>query len=331
MPWSGGTFTRIENWVNDKNANIPITASRMDIDSNDFTSGINSCLNKDGSNTPTAPLNMGSFRLTNLADGTLLTDAASVSQVQAGTISWGIAGGYANALTLTLSPAQTSIADGTVIGLRAGTANTATAPTFALNGTTARAITKLGGLPLLPGDIRGQYAETWLRYNSGNTRWELLNPANLFGILGKSGATTSTGADTTEDTLATIALPANVFGANGVIKFQLLFQTTNSGNAKTARVRWSGGSGTVIASHSMANAAGGLIVGLIQGTNATNAQLTSSYQMFTPAGTPTVAIGINSAIDTTGATTFAVTGQKVSAGETMSLLGYVFELVSDGT
>ncbi len=177
MPWSGGQFTRIYNWVNDKNAGIPITASRMDGDSDDFASGINNCIAKDGSNTPTANLNLGSFRYTSVGSGTALTDAVNLNQVQAGVLNWGVASGTADALTLTLSPAQTTIADGTIVGVRAASANATTAPTFALNGTTARTIVRTGGLPLAIGDIPGQYAEFFLRYNSANTRWELLNPA----------------------------------------------------------------------------------------------------------------------------------------------------------
>lgn len=183
MPWSGGSFTRIYNWVDDKNAGIPITASRMDGDSDDFASGINNCIAKDGSNTPTSAMNWGNFRLTGLGPGTNLTDAANIQQVQTGILNWGIAGGTSDALTLTISPADVSIDDGTLVCVRAGFANATTTPTFAFNATTARTITKIGGLPLAPFDIEGALAEIFLRYNSANTRWELLNPANVGMVL----------------------------------------------------------------------------------------------------------------------------------------------------
>ncbi len=57
MPWSGGTYTRgYPSWTNDANANLPISATKFDVEDNDFASGISFCLNKDGSSTPTGPL-----------------------------------------------------------------------------------------------------------------------------------------------------------------------------------------------------------------------------------------------------------------------------------
>lgn len=88
-----------------------------------------------------------------------------------------VAGGSADALTATYAPAVVTFSDGLLLSLRAASANTSTAPTFSPNGLTARAITKAGGLPLIQGDIAGSTHELLLRYNSANTRWELLNPA----------------------------------------------------------------------------------------------------------------------------------------------------------
>jgi hypothetical protein len=49
-----GTFNRIYNWVNDKNNNIDITASRMDGEDNGFATGLSTCITKDGQQTTTA-------------------------------------------------------------------------------------------------------------------------------------------------------------------------------------------------------------------------------------------------------------------------------------
>src|SRR3990167_6250853 len=82
MAWSGGTFSRIHDWTADRDASAPITASRMDADSDDFTTGINACLVKDGSNSPSAAMDWGGFRLTDLGDATARTDAITAKQVQ---------------------------------------------------------------------------------------------------------------------------------------------------------------------------------------------------------------------------------------------------------
>lgn len=134
-------------------------------------------INVDGTMAFAANQSMGSNRLTNLADGTSAHNAVNVGQLQANLVGWADAGGTANAITATYSPALTALTDGMICFLRAGAVNTSTTPTFAPNGLTARTITKLGNVALLYGDIAGAGHELILRYKSSGTRWELLNPA----------------------------------------------------------------------------------------------------------------------------------------------------------
>ena len=73
MPWSAGTFTRTygsTGWQGDAAAGTPIVADRHDTNDQDLATGVNACLNKDGSNSMTANLNMGGFIPTNLGAGT---------------------------------------------------------------------------------------------------------------------------------------------------------------------------------------------------------------------------------------------------------------------
>lgn len=83
MAWSGsGVFARIHNWINDRDAAINITASRMDAEDDNLAAGINACLAKNGENAATGNLDIGGFRLTNVANGSASTDAATVAQVR---------------------------------------------------------------------------------------------------------------------------------------------------------------------------------------------------------------------------------------------------------
>ena len=88
MVWSGGNYTKGNNatggWTGDASLGIGIEAGRHDTQDNDFATGINQCLNKDGSNAATGNLNLGSNKLTNVAVGTASTDAVNLGQVQAG-------------------------------------------------------------------------------------------------------------------------------------------------------------------------------------------------------------------------------------------------------
>ena len=83
----------------------------------------------------------------------------------------------ADALTATFSPSITSLAAGTLVYVRAASANTTTTPTFQANATAAKVIVKGNGVALNPGDIAG--AGHWLElvYDATLDRWVLSNPA----------------------------------------------------------------------------------------------------------------------------------------------------------
>lgn len=179
MPWNGsGTFNRIFSWVADKAAGLDIIASRMDTDTNDIAAqGFGNCLTRDGQGQPTANLPMAGFRHTGVQNAVTRSDYSSFGQVQDGLPNWTIAGGSADAITATFTPALTVLNDGQLCFFRASAANATTTPTFSPNGLTARTITKAGGVAVVAGDIPGNLAEVALRYNSANTRWELWNPS----------------------------------------------------------------------------------------------------------------------------------------------------------
>lgn len=109
----------------------------------------------------------------NIASGVL-----SVGGVQVN-LNWVAAGGTADAITATYSPAVPSLTDGLLCFFRATASNATTTPTFAPNGLTAHTITKKGGAVLSVGDIPGNLSEVILRYNLASTRWELLNPVAI--------------------------------------------------------------------------------------------------------------------------------------------------------
>jgi hypothetical protein len=69
MPFNGsGVFVRNYSWVADAAASIPITATRMDADTNDITLGLTDCITRDGQSTAMANIPMGGFTLTNIAN-----------------------------------------------------------------------------------------------------------------------------------------------------------------------------------------------------------------------------------------------------------------------
>lgn len=84
MPWSAGVFTRYygsTGWVDDRDAATKILATRHDTHDQDLGDGINACLKKDGTNAASANLDIGGFKLTNVADPTSAQHAATKNYV----------------------------------------------------------------------------------------------------------------------------------------------------------------------------------------------------------------------------------------------------------
>lgn len=97
-------------------------------------------------------------------------------------IPWAVAGGAADTISVTYSPAIAALTDGLTLQFRASAANATTAPTFSPNGLTAHPITKYGGMTLEAKDIPAALAECLVVYNLANTRWELLDAATSTGF-----------------------------------------------------------------------------------------------------------------------------------------------------
>jgi hypothetical protein len=82
MPWAGGSYSKGNSgtggWTGDASLGIGIEAGRHDTQDNDFATGINQCINKDGSNAFTGDPNLGGFKPTNIAAGTASAPAICV-------------------------------------------------------------------------------------------------------------------------------------------------------------------------------------------------------------------------------------------------------------
>lgn len=202
MPWSGGNYTKGNSatggWSGDQSAGIGIEAGRHDTQDNDFATGINQCLNKDGSNTATANLNIGNFRITNTGAATARTDAAQVAQVQDGDYIWlGTTAGTATAQTASATPAITAYKAGqkfrAIIG--AGLGSTGASPnghTININGVGAKQIVSNDGLNSSPtagswvagAVIEWIYDGTYMRIANDPGGWQTItvNTSTFTGV-----------------------------------------------------------------------------------------------------------------------------------------------------
>lgn len=212
MAW----FNKIYSWVTDFNQGIGTRADRHDAQDNAFVNGIcaawlvnptangqNPAFNGGVSSTPTVNVNMGGYRMTNAANGVSAQDFATVSQLTGGADSpvWGgVAGGTANVVTITLSPALAAYANGIYILFVVGTTNTGNV-TVNVNGLGAISVLKNGSKQLEAGDwVAGTTQE--IVYYNGN--FQLVS--NVNGLVTQTGASlycTATG--TANALLATLS------------------------------------------------------------------------------------------------------------------------------
>ena len=97
------------------------------------------------------------------------------------------AGGTADAITATYSPAPAALVAGLTLYVRAASANATTTPQFSPNGLTGKVIVKNNNQALAVGDIAG--AGHWLHlvYDATNGVWELMNPATFIGAVQTGG------------------------------------------------------------------------------------------------------------------------------------------------
>jgi hypothetical protein len=139
-----------------------------------------------------------------------------------------------------------------------------------------------------------------------------------FGVSGASVVHTGT---TNETVLATIAVDAGAFGANGYVDVEgFITAITNNANAKTIRVRFgasgAGTGGTAIAAMAGASLATYGFRVRIANSNATNAQ----HGGLNNGSWGGAAAAINTAtIDTTAATEIVITAELANSGDSLTL------------
>jgi len=98
------------------------------------------------------------------------------------------AGGTADAITATYSPAVAALTNGMTLNVRATAANATTTPTFTpASGTiAAKTIVKGAGAALVAGDIAGGGHWIELQYDAALDKWVLLNPATGVSVSQRS-------------------------------------------------------------------------------------------------------------------------------------------------
>lgn len=149
--------------------------------------------------------------------------------------------------------------------------------------------------------------------------------AGLWYPLAASAVAVSAGANTDENTLATIAIPAAAMGANGQLRITTVWTVTNSGNNKTLRVRLGGIAGTQFLSAAVTTVATVRNQLFLANRNSQSSQV-GGINSTTSFGTSSSVL-TTATVDTSAAVDLVITGQKASSGETLTLESYLVELL----
>lgn len=163
-----------------------------------------------------------------VADRAQLVNAIIKKGMQNTAFSTGTAGGSADAITSSYTPAVAALTNGMTLRVRAASANATTTPTFTpASGTiAAKTIIKGAGAALVAGDIAGDGHWIDLQYDSTLDRWVLLNPAT--GV-SSAAAKASTAEITAESAVNKYISPDRLSSSKRVTKAWCNFDGTLSG------------------------------------------------------------------------------------------------------
>ena len=135
-------------------------------DFSDIAAALTASIAKDGQTVPTANLPMGTYKHTGVGNASARDQYAAMGQLQDGGGIWcGTAGGTADAITLTPTPAISAYATGQRFEFKAGAAANTTAVTFAISGLTTIA-GQVNGAACSGGEIE---ANKWYRITFSDT------------------------------------------------------------------------------------------------------------------------------------------------------------------
>lgn len=147
--------------------------------------------------------------------------------------------------------------------------------------------------------------------------------------IGQATVAVGTGALTTEVTLATISVPANVMGLNGGLRVIVHYQISGVANTKILRLKW-GGSTIFTVNYAAADQISGLSEFVILNRNATNAQEAQGY--YTSPTNVLTGLGVQTrAIDSTAVTSVVITGQTTNAADEVQMDVTTVELIRSGS
>lgn len=155
---------------------------------------------------------------------------------------------------------------------------------------------------------------------SGKT---LTAPRGVWYVLEASTGALTVSAVTTEETLATVVVPAGAMGPNGALRWTVLWEFTNGVDDKTPRVKLGG---TVFSGQVLTTTASFGDIRTVRNMNSQSSQITTGATTTVSLGS-TAVVPTTGAVDTSSAQNLLFTGQKETAGNLLRLHYYIVEVL----
>lgn len=146
--------------------------------------------------------------------------------------------------------------------------------------------------------------------------------SNVYTLYQK-GIGSSAPANTSENTLFTFTVPANTLGKNGMLRVTTEWTCTNNANIKTVRMRFGAG-GVVAMERVLTSASLAVVQSKLSNRNGAASQVTYSTANL---DSSTSSEFRTSTADTAIDQTFVITGQKVTAGDTLTVETILVEII----
>jgi len=222
MPWTGGVYSLPTNVSNYASAGGLVVASVFASAHDDLAAGINTCITKDGTNTPTANLPMGGNKHTNVKSAASRTDYLMTEQA---ITQWPVylvdQNTGAQSTSISCSPPigawPTNNAEGHTAKVKMiasypslTTGNTPT--TFLHIATTGEAILTPSGNNLWPNALKSGHIYDFVH---DGTQWRVQNPTPATHIFAVDGLALNAG-DTTMTLSTSFSTTANIYIAENL-------------------------------------------------------------------------------------------------------------------
>jgi hypothetical protein len=147
-------------------------------------------------------------------------------------------------------------------------------------------------------------------------------------MMGASATQVSLTGTTAETVMATVTIPANALGPNGMIRVQAFFSgMTSSANTKTIRYRLNGLSGTSMVSLPFSTVTTGNLQGYIQNRGSVTSQVGWGSGCRGTDGLQTQTGPNTGAIDTKASVDLVISAQLASGAEAITMDQFLVELI----